>query len=105
MQKNDRIELGSGEISGAIRIPREHFIMVHDFMAEILNTAKKLSEVSDRLGEEHLTMEECAGRLMVVTVLEMDEYVKNNPDTLEEMMVAESLKDQPRARAADTMYG
>ena len=101
----DRIELGVIDGEATIRIPRDHFITLHDFMAEMLNTAKKLSEMSDRIGEEHLSMEECAGRMMVVTVLEMDEYTKKNPDALEELMVSEIMKKQPKAYATDRMYG
>lgn len=101
----NRIELGEGELSGAIKVPRDHFIVLHDFMAEMLNTAKRLSELSDEVGDEHLSMEECAGRMMVVTVMEMDEYTQKNPEFLEELLVAESLKDRPKARAIDTMYG
>lgn len=103
MKDMEKIALGEGEIKGLINVPREYFIILHDYMAEVLNTANKLSIASEATGD-NLSREECAGRILTITVIEMDKYAESNPDVMEELLTAEMFRKGPKAHV-DTMYG
>lgn len=92
-----------GEAS-MLNIPREHFILAHDLFAMVLNAAQEMSRCKDN-EEEGLSMEEIAGRMLVVTVLEMDKAVKENPEMLEEALMSLHLQEAQKQRHLDTMYG
>lgn len=91
-------------MAGLIEIKADEFIALHDFMATVLNTAQDLAKKSEDFGKR-LTMEECAGRVLVVTMMEMDKYVQQNPDAIEEMLVSKHLEESRRNSASDAMYG
>lgn len=96
--------LEEGAVNG-LNIPRDQFIYTHDLFASVLNLARKASNDPDN--HEGLSMEELAGRALVVSVVQMEEYLSNNPDVFEELITSAQLqKDRMMGRQhVDTMYG
>lgn len=101
----ENMEIDGEKITGAIKIRTKDFIMVHDYFAEILNMAQELSELSETIGDERLSREECAGRLMMVTMMQMETLAHENPDLMEELKIAATMADKAQSKSIDTMYG
>ena len=102
------MEIDDKEVCGVISVRRDHFLLVHDYFAMVLNTALNIMEESMKMGSP-LSREECAGRILMVTMLQMEEFSKSNPDAIEEMIVAaQMLEDKTSQRSGlgcDAMYG
>ena len=108
MEMKEKMEINDDEVCGVIAVRRDHFLLVHDYFAMVLNHAQRLSDESQKMGKP-LSREECAGRILMVTMVQMEEFKDNNPDAIEEMIVAAQMQDDQLNRivshANDAMYG
>lgn len=108
MEMNEKMEMNENEVCGVITVRRDHFLLIHDYFAMVLNNAQKLADESKRMGTP-LSREECAGRLMMVAMIQMEEFKEQNPDAIEEMIVAAHMQEDAANRvvshANDAMYG
>lgn len=88
---------------GEVQVNRDHFILLHDYFSSVLNTARQM----ERESEEGITMEEHAGRILMVTVAMMNDWVEANPDALEEMVVSLEMGEKAKApkNYNDAMFG
>lgn len=104
----EKMEMNDNEVCGVIAVRRDHFLLVHDYFAMVLNNAQRLSEESEKMGKP-LSREECAGRILMVTMIQMEEFKDSNPDAIEEMIVAAQMQDEQVNRtvshANDAMFG
>lgn len=101
----EEMKIHDDQMEGAISIRAKDFLVVHDYFAEVLNIAQRLSDMSDKVGSEHLSREECAGRILMVTMLQMEKIREENPDLIEELMVAAKMAETENKRHIDAMYG
>lgn len=93
-------------IGGAISIEKKHVVIVHDYFAEVLNLAQHLVEEAEK---QHIdiTREECAGRILMVSMMYLEKYCSNHPDEVEELLVSAHLERQ-KGQAKDwndAMFG
>ena len=108
IEMKERMEEEDGRVCGILTVERDHFLLVHDYFAVVLNAAQELAQKSKELGEP-LSREECAGRVLMVAMLQMEQFAHENPDTIEEMMMDVKMRDEAVHRnvshTLDTMYG
>jgi len=97
------LEYQDGELKGIIRIEAKDFVKLHNYFAEILNAGCELSKIGDSMGKK-ITMEECAGRLLVVTMAQMEKFAESNPELMEELLISHNLENS-NERHCDMMYG
>jgi len=91
---------------GALEITSDNFILLHDYFATVLNVAKDLMEESKKMGEP-LSREECAGRVLMVTMMEMEKYASEHEDFIQELLISEQMKVDAKTKSStlDAMYG
>lgn len=101
----DNIITTEGAI-GALKITTDNFILLHDYFATVLNVAKDLMEESEKMGTP-LSREECAGRVLMVTMLEMEKYASEHEDFVQELLISKKMEEANKMRKSysDTMYG
>lgn len=108
IEMKEKIEENDGKLCGIITVERDHFLLVHDYFAVVLNAAQELAQKSKELGEP-LSREECAGRLLMVAMIQMEQYAHENPDSIEEMMMDVKMREaavhKNVSHTLDTMYG
>lgn len=54
-----------------------------------------------------LSREECAGRVLMVTMMEMEKYASEHEDFIQELLIAKQMEETAKAKPSilDAMYG
>lgn len=104
MDMKETMEQNGDQFEGMIQIRRKDFLLVHDYFAMVLNLANEAHEASEAI-KNPLSMEECAGRILVVTMMQMESLKEKDPELIEELMVAATMAENTGKRHIDTMYG
>lgn len=89
----------------AIGLANEEYLIVLDFMQEVLKFANKQFEDGKHPSfSDARSPEELAGQMMTIQCIQMIKRLEDNPEMLEELKLSMHLQENPTGRSYDSMY-